>query len=346
LILPHPVISMEGPNENIAIQLDGFGLGQLMPMHLIVSSEGRIVSLGPTLIKALGGASPLGGAFFDSFKLRRPGGVVTMAALREIAGQRLTLVPLIGRQQLLRGVAVLLRDQAGVLINLSFGIGVIEAVAAHRLTDADFAGTDLAMELLYLVEAKTAITDELRQLNLRLQGARDAAEREALTDGLTGLTNRRGLDLALQKVIGQNRPFGLMHIDLDFFKHVNDTMGHAAGDHVLQEVGRRLGAETRQGDVVARVGGDEFVLLLERLTDPIQLGLIADRLVARLSEPILFDEQPCRISASIGISISSHYQAPSPERMLGDADRALYASKNAGRAQAQFADRVGAMLGN
>jgi diguanylate cyclase (GGDEF)-like protein len=337
---------MIGGDDSIGIQLDGFGLGQLMPMHLVLSNDGRIISAGPTLVKTLGGTSPLGAGFFDEFKLRRPGAVVDMASLHQIAGQRLSLVPRKGHQQVLRGIAVSLRDQGGVLINLSFGIGVIEAVAAHRLTDADFAATDLAMELLYLVEAKTAITDELRQLNLRLQGARDAAQREALTDGLTGLTNRRGLDIALQKVIRQNKPFGLMHIDLDFFKHVNDTMGHAAGDHVLQEVGRRLGVETRKGDVVARVGGDEFVLLLERLTDPIQLGLIADRLVARLSEPILFDEQPCRVSASIGISISSHYQAPSPERMLGDADRALYASKNAGRAQAKFADRMGGMLGN
>jgi len=156
--------------------LDGFGLGQLMPMHLVLSNEGRILSAGPTLVKTLGGTSPLGAGFFDAFKLRRPGAVVDMAGLHQIAGQRLSLVPLKGRQQVLRGIAVSLRNQGGVLINLSFGIGVIEAVAAHRLTDADFAATDLAMELLYLVEAKTAITDELRQLNLRLQGARDAAE--------------------------------------------------------------------------------------------------------------------------------------------------------------------------
>jgi diguanylate cyclase (GGDEF)-like protein len=241
-----------------------------------------------------------------------------------------------GDVQGLRGLSVCLPEEAGVLINLSFGIGVIEAVASYHLTDADFAATDLAMELLYLVEAKTAVTEELRQLNLRLEGARDAAQEQALTDTLTGLRNRRALDMAMALWIDRNIPFGLMHIDLDYFKAVNDNLGHAAGDHVLCEVAKTLLAETRVGDTVARVGGDEFVIIFNDLVDTEKLSRIADRVVARLSEPSEFQGELCRISASIGITVSTDYDPPSADRMLNDADEALYASKNAGRGQAKL----------
>jgi diguanylate cyclase (GGDEF)-like protein len=212
----------------------------------------------------------------------------------------------------------------------------MKAVAACNLTDADFAATDLAMELLYLVEAKIAVTAELRQLNLRLQGARDAAQEQALTDTLTGLRNRRALDFAMHTLIDHNISFGLMHIDLDFFKIVNDTLGHAAGDHVLREVASKLLLETRAGDTVARVGGDEFVIIFSDLSDAAALSRIADRVVARISEPNWFQGEACRISASIGITLSTDYNPPVAERMLQDADTALYASKNAGRGQAQL----------
>jgi diguanylate cyclase (GGDEF)-like protein len=227
-----------------------------------------------------------------------------------------------------------------VLVNLSFGIDVIKAVATHHLTDADFAATDLAMELLYLVEAKTAVTDELRQMNLRLQGARDAAEEQALTDTLTGLRNRRALDVAMSMMIDRKVPFGLMHIDLDYFKAVNDTLGHAAGDFVLQVVAKVLLSQTRAGDTVARVGGDEFVVVFKDLTDPDKLFNIAKRVVEKLTEPSDFQGQVCRISASIGITISTDYAQPSADKMLSDADEALYASKNAGRGQAKLFGNV------
>jgi diguanylate cyclase (GGDEF)-like protein len=222
------------------------------------------------------------------------------------------------------------------LVNLSFGIGVIEAVVGHQLTDADFAATDLAMELLYLVEAKTAVTEELRQLNLRLQGARDVAQEQALTDTLTGLRNRRALDFAMANLIEHHIPFGLMHIDLDYFKAVNDTLGHAAGDHVLRQVAQDLLLETRSGDTVARVGGDEFVILFNALTDPVVLSRIAGRVVERLSRPSAYQGETYQISASIGITISTDYLPPEAKQMLSDADSALYASKNAGRGQAQL----------
>lgn len=320
-----------------AMQIDKLGLNQLMPMHLWISQSGKIESAGGTLCKAFGDKRVEGAAFFDLFEVRSPGGVFSVEDMRRHDGARLQIcLKMSENSQALRGIAVCLPDNAGVLVNLSFGIGVIEAVATHQLTDADFAATDLAMELLYLVEAKTAVTEELRELNLRLQGARDAAQEQALTDTLTGLRNRRALDVTMSMWIDRNVPFGLMHIDLDFFKAVNDTLGHAAGDYVLRVVAKKLLAETRAGDTVARVGGDEFVVVFRDLTDAAKLSGIANRVVERLSEPDVFEGKPCRISASIGIAISTEYAQPNADRMLSDADEALYASKNAGRGQARL----------
>lgn len=317
------------------IRIDSVALGQMMPLHLVLSPEGRVVSAGPTLAKLFGRARDLRGcSFFDLFEIRRPSGIGAVPGLLDHAGTRLILMVRDATAVPLRGVAQPLPGQGGVIVNLSFGIGVIEAVAAYDLTDADFAVTDLAMELLYLTEANAVVTHELKQLNLRLQGARDAAEEQALTDTLTGLRNRRALEIALDRAISEGAPFALMHVDLDYFKAVNDSLGHAAGDHVLREVGVKLLAETRKDDTVARVGGDEFVIVFLGLTDRAQLSGIAERLVRRLSDPLQFEGKPCRISASIGITVSTSYARPEADRMLDDADQALYASKKAGRGRA------------
>lgn len=320
-----------------AVTLSARALDLLMPLHLRLDAAGRIVALGPTLRKLAPGQRLRGTGFFSAFELRRPTGVEDMASLRAHAGQRLHLnLARAPRMLAFRGVALPLAEGGGMLINLSFGIGVVDAVQNHALTDADFAPTDLAVEMLYLVEAKSAVMDELKSLNRRLQGAKAEAETQAMTDMLTGLANRRALDLCLADLAAAGRPFGLMHMDLDFFKAVNDNFGHAAGDHVLVAVAQALRAETRAGDMVARVGGDEFVMIFPGLTDRATLGTIAHRLIARITEPVAFQGQQCRISASIGITDTSRYPGPAIDQMLTDADGALYASKRAGRGRAQF----------
>ena len=121
--------------------------------------------------------------------------------------------------------------------------------------------------MLYLVEAKSAAMDESRALNSRLQGAKIAAEEQAFTDTLTGLKNRRALDHVMARLLAMGEVFSCMHVDLDYFKSINDTLGHAAGDHVLQVVAQVLVAETRAPDTIARVGGDEFVILVHDMDD-------------------------------------------------------------------------------
>lgn len=322
----------QGQPTGPVIRLDSGGLDTLMPMHLVVDPGGHVLHAGPALEKVFP-ARPLAGArFFDLLELRRPSGGDDLAAIARSVGRKIYLRLRDADRTPLIATAVALDGGAGVLVNLSFGIAVIDAVARFNLAGSDFAATDLTLEMLYLVEAKSAAMAESRKLNERLHGAKTMAEAEALSDELTGLGNRRALDQALARLLARQLPFTLMHLDLDHFKQVNDSLGHAAGDRVLTEVARILREETRAGDIVARVGGDEFVIVFSEITDPGRMGSIAARLIARLEAPVPVTGGEARISGSIGMVASTRYARPDPARMLRDADVALYASKRRGRA--------------
>lgn len=310
----------------------------LCPMHAVLNGTGHVVHAGPTLHKVFDAKPLIGARFLERVELRRPHVADKMEGLRGCHGARLHLRLRDGLRTGMKGVLIALSHDGaslgppgGAIINLSFGISVVDAVRDFSLNAGDFPATDLTIEMLYLIEAKSAAMEASRKLNLRLQGARIAAEEQAYTDTLTGLKNRRAMDHVLERLMQTEQDFALMHLDLDFFKQVNDTMGHAAGDQVLQDVARRILAETRADDLVARTGGDEFVLIFAGLTGRERLTEIATRLIMRLEEPVLYNGQECRVSGSIGATLSCAYEAPDMARMMADSDLALYAAKARGR---------------
>lgn len=155
-------------------------------------------------------------------------------------------------------------------------------------------------------------------------------EYRASHDALTGLPNRHRLQLELQQAMAYATQTGgglaLLYLDLDGFKAANDRSGHDAGDRILQEVAHRLQQGLRQSDLVARVGGDEFVVLLPGCRDPAAANAVADGLRARLHPPYLLPDGPIHLDASVGIACFPA-DGIDPETLLAHADRAMYATK-------------------
>jgi diguanylate cyclase (GGDEF)-like protein/PAS domain S-box-containing protein len=162
----------------------------------------------------------------------------------------------------------------------------------------------------------------------------DELTRQAFTDALTGLANRAlftdRLAQALARCARHGTTVGVLFVDLDRFKTVNDGLGHAAGDTFLIEVAGRLSGSVRTGDTVARHGGDEFTVLLEDLDGPGLAEDAADRILTVLRQPITINGTEVRLSASIGVALSDH-ALDEPEELMRAADLAMYQAKNTGR---------------
>jgi len=158
-----------------------------------------------------------------------------------------------------------------------------------------------------------------------LNKARRSLEHLARHDALTGLANRSVLIEQLQWVLDNKQPIAAVFIDLDRFKPVNDLFGHDAGDELLCEVSDRLRAVVRLGDLVARVGGDEFVVLAAGVSDRVVGEAFCERIDAVLAEPYLLAEGPVRVSASVGLAIADSDSTVTS--LLADADIAMYEAK-------------------
>ena len=157
----------------------------LCPMHLRLDNAGVIVHVGPTLAKLQAGSPFCGQDFQEVFTLLGTHADLSVVDLLARPQAKLSLRLLAGPKLALKGVLVPTRS--GAILNLSFGISIVTAVREYALTGADFAATDLAMELLYLVEAKSVAMGASRKLNARLQETTMAAQEEVFTDALTGL---------------------------------------------------------------------------------------------------------------------------------------------------------------
>lgn len=161
----------------------------------------------------------------------------------------------------------------------------------------------------------------------------------ALTDDLTGLPNRRALKEITRKIADDaatGQPVHLLHVDLDKFKQLNDSMGHAAGDEALRFAARILKKYVRNEDFVARVGGDEFVLIFFGDMPDDTLANRADALIADLSTPFDFDGKSCQIGASVGVASGREAGQYNLDKLMHNADLALYTAKDEGRGTHQI----------
>jgi diguanylate cyclase (GGDEF)-like protein/PAS domain S-box-containing protein len=164
--------------------------------------------------------------------------------------------------------------------------------------------------------------------------AQDEIRRLASIDVLTGVSNRAAFDSRRAELVSlavrTHQLLLLMMIDLDQFKEVNDSLGHQAGDLLLQQTALRIRAVSRESDFIARLGGDEFALLQLHAPSPADGGVLAEKLLLELAKPFLIGDREVRISASIGIAVCP-IDATTPDALLKNADTALYHAKNAGR---------------
>ena len=229
--------------------------------------------------------------------------------------------------------------------------GSLELLAAQydREAEASLAATRrghllvLAATLIALLVVAVFIFRPLTRTIVRrtseLMEAKAEVEHASLHDTLTNLPNRRQCARELEKAIASARRGGrrvaILHIDLDRFKQINDTFGHAVGDSVLVSAARRFERSVRRGDTIARVGGDEFVIIAPIETEPTEAARIAVRILTKMSRPIDCGAHTVTTAASIGISIFPDDETD-PEQLLINADIALYRAKDRGRGRVSF----------
>jgi diguanylate cyclase (GGDEF)-like protein/PAS domain S-box-containing protein len=215
--------------------------------------------------------------------------------------------------------------ESGEIVSFEMAVDNAQAKLVLRSTYLPDRGPDGQVRGIYSVSID--ITD--------MKNVEDRLTRLASFDHLTGLPNRhhfeQSLDAALARARRSTRPLALMFLDVDHFKDINDTMGHAAGDEVLRTFGQRLKACVRTSDFVARLAGDEFVVVLEQLTQGDEAQAVARKIIASMEEPALWNGQIVPLSASIGIALADGPAELSATALMAKADESLYAAKRAGR---------------
>lgn len=211
------------------------------------------------------------------------------------------------------------------------GVNEIEPLELEvRCADGSFCTTQHRGILLWDIGIGVATFEDISPR----KKAEDAVRRISLEDPLTELANRRALQDRWQSEVSKKRTteplaMAVMLIDLDGFKPVNDHFGHEAGDQILKTVAARLRSCVRETDLVGRIGGDEFVVLLSRLGDPHEAEDICRRIHDRLADPFTYDGSVVRISASIGVSLYPQ-DGHNLQALLRHADQALYRRKRSG----------------
>ncbi|WP_231738595.1 bifunctional diguanylate cyclase/phosphodiesterase [Novosphingobium sp. FSW06-99] len=268
-------------------------------------AAGRIGYLSAGLLAALVGDSDAAGRDFVTLFVRPRAGIDGQRTLPFVFARKGRFEAVIARSEL---------DEREIVWSVS-GEPIVDG-------DGEFAGF------------RGHIVDVTRDR----QSAEEASQL-ATTDALTGLLNRRHMTNILKRTFAafapQRRPCAVMLIDLDRFKQVNDTLGHAVGDTLLKQVAQRLIKVVGDKDRICRLGGDEFQVMFPDVEDRGRLGDVAGRIITMLSEPYTIEGNRCTIGTSVGIAVSP-YDGETADDVVRNADLALYAAKHSGRGRFRF----------
>jgi diguanylate cyclase (GGDEF)-like protein len=237
----------------------------------------------------------------------------------------------------------------GILIALTFTL-IVALLVARRLVAsirrplAALSGSARRLgsgDLAHRVELNSfseldQVADSFNAMATRLRQSRHELSHRAFHDSLTSLPNRALLfdriahALARGGSTGDRPSIGVLFVDIDDFKGINDSMGHSHGDDALVEIGRRIGSVLRPSDTVARLGGDEFAVLLDDLAEPAAATRVAERILLLLSTPVRIADAELDVGASIGVAVSSD-ELHDSDTLVRAADLAMYAAKGAGK---------------
>ncbi len=217
--------------------------------------------------------------------------------------------------------------------------GIMSCVGIVLLVRMAFGTHKRLVEQLNIRFAVADIAEELRNEMADRRRAEEQLTQLANYDPLTGLANRTLCEHKLGRAIVRARSgdaqLAVLFLDLDRFKTINDSLGHNIGDEVLKRVAQRLQRSVTERDTVARLSGDEFILLIEDAEDREDLTMLSDRILRVIGKPMLLGETELRITASIGITLLAE-DSPDVKSLLANADTALYRAKKLGRNCAEF----------
>jgi diguanylate cyclase (GGDEF)-like protein len=316
-------------------------LAAVFPFHLVLDRGLRVLQAGGS-VQRLHGPDIVGMDLSQLFEVTTPKVAATFEAFASSPRSLFLLRSVTSEGLVLRGQML---HEPGADVVFFVGSPWITRTTDFvdlGLTLDDFPAADAVVDYVLLLQNQSSSLVEAKDLAERLNESAQRLEHQAFHDALTGLPNRALLTRHLRERIAVpdegERDLTVLLLDLDGFKSVNDSYGHSAGDSVLEVVSRRLRAIARRGDLVARFGGDEFVLVLEadhrepESDDPV--SVVAERLIAVLSQPIpLPPDGQVSVSLSASVGVARHRASESADDLLRNADLAMYAAKSRGKSR-------------